>query len=110
MRPIPPAVVTSVTTGRPSVRVPVLSKATTFTPCRVWSASPRRNSTPSAAARPDPTTIEVGVASPMAQGQAMMSTATAAVRAAGREGPKTSQPRKVSVAATSAAGTNQRVT
>ena len=56
--------------------------------------------------------IEVGVASPMAQGQAMISTATALTSAKPRAGlgPKTSQTRKVSAAASITAGTNHIVT
>ena len=67
---------------------------------------------PASAARPVPTRIEVGVASPMAQGQATMSTVTAlttAMASAG-EGPKISQPAKVSAAIAMMPGTNQRVT
>jgi hypothetical protein len=41
------------------------------------SASAFRTSTPAAAPRPVPTMIDMGVARPSAQGQAMMSTATA---------------------------------
>ena len=71
----------SVIRGRPSVSVPVLSRATTSASCSVWSASPRRKSTPISAALPVPTMMDVGVASPMAQGQAMISTDTAATNA-----------------------------
>ena len=42
----------SVSAGRPSVSVPVLSSATTCTSRRICSASPLRNSTPSSAAAP----------------------------------------------------------
>ena len=56
--------------------------------------------------------IEVGVARPMAQGQAMISTATALTSAKVRagSGPKTSQTRKVRAAAAITAGTNHAVT
>ena len=78
--------------GRPSVSVPVLSTATT---CASFScnASPLRNSTPISAPRPVPTMIEVGVASPIAQGQAMISTATALTSAklSAGDGPKINQ-------------------
>ena len=47
----------------------------------------------------------VGVASPNAQGQAMMSTATAAVNAAAAEEPKASQPARVSSETTMTTGT-----
>ena len=56
--------------------VPVLSKAMAVTFASVCKASPLRKRTPSSAARPVPTMIDVGVASPMAQGRAMISTAT----------------------------------
>jgi hypothetical protein len=45
------------------------------------SASAFLMSTPASAPRPTPTMIDMGVASPNAQGQAMISTATAATRA-----------------------------
>ena len=50
---------------------------------------------PSCAPRPVPTISAVGVASPSAQGQAMISTATAAVNAAAAAPPKASQPASV---------------
>jgi hypothetical protein len=99
-------------TGLPAVSVPVLSSATTSVDFSDCSASPLRNSTPSSAARPVPTMIEVGVARPMAQGQAMISTATAltSAKVAAGSGPKTSQTVKVRAAAAMTAGTNQAVT
>ncbi len=56
--------------------------------------------------------IEVGVARPMAHGQAMIRTATAFTRAKLRagSGPNTSQTRKVRAAAAITAGTNHVVT
>ena len=56
--------------------------------------------------------IEVGVARPMAQGQAMISTATAltSAKVSAGSGPKTSQTRKVRAAAAITAGTNHAVT
>ena len=56
--------------------------------------------------------IEVGVASPMAQGQAMISTATAftSAKPSAGEGPKLSHARQVSAATTMTAGTNHIVT
>ncbi len=100
----------SVNAGRPSVSVPVLSIATIRTPLSACSAAPRRNSTPSSAARPVPTRMETGVANPIAQGQAMMSTATAAVSAAATPPPASSQPAKVAAASAITAGTNHIVT
>ena len=63
--------------GRPSVIVPVLSKTTVLSFCAVSSASPLRIRMPCSAPWPVPTMIAVGVARPRAQGQAMISTATA---------------------------------
>ena len=62
--------------------------------------------TPSCAARPVPTMIAIGVANPSAQGQAMISTATAAVNASSAPWPVTSQPTSVSAAMPIATGTN----
>ena len=53
--------------------------------------------------------MEVGVARPIAQGQAMISTATAATKAWLSEGPKASQTPKVTSATAITAGTNHRV-
>ena len=81
---------TSVTVGRPSVTVPVLSSTTVSTaPARC--ASPPLISTPASAPRPVATITAVGTASPIAQGQAMISTATAAAnaRTAGAWNPAT---------------------
>src|SRR5690606_9282024 len=72
---------TSVTAGRPSVTVPVLSSTTTSTPRARCSASPPLISTPSCAPFPVATMTAVGTASPIAHGQAMISTATAAAKA-----------------------------
>src|SRR3546814_2697676 len=56
--------------------------------------------------------IEVGVAKPIAQGQAIINTATALTRAkvSAGVGPKINQTRKVSAAAAMTAGTNHIVT
>ncbi len=66
--------------GRPSVSVPVLSTISVS----IWRsfsiAAASRNSTPWDAPRPLATMIDIGVASPSAQGQAMISTATALIR------------------------------
>ena len=77
----PPAAVTDVSRGLPSVRVPVLSTTSVSTFSSVSSASAFLIRTPAVAPRPMPTMIDIGVASPSAQGQAMMSTATALTRA-----------------------------
>ena len=70
----------SVTRGLPSVRVPVLSRTTvsTFRATSRLSASFIR--IPLSAPLPIPTMIAVGVASPRAHGQAMISTVTMARR------------------------------
>ena len=75
-------VTTSVTDIRPVVTVPVLSRTTVSTRRVASSTSGPRISMPSWAPRPLPTSSAVGVASPSAQGQAMISTATAAENAA----------------------------
>ena len=62
------------TRGLPSVSVPVLSRTTALTEPSRSSASALRNRTPFSAPLPVPTMIEVGVARPSAQGQAMIST------------------------------------
>ncbi len=77
----PSVATTSVTPGSPLVSVPVLSKITLSIPPATSSASALRMRTPISAPRPVPTSSDVGVASPSAQGQAMMSTETAAMTA-----------------------------
>src|SRR3569832_1865041 len=63
--------------GFPSVKVPVLSTISIVT-CRNPSiAAASRNRMPCVAARPVAAIIDIGVASPNAQGQAMIRTATA---------------------------------
>ncbi|MCY1296188.1 hypothetical protein D9M70_455630 [compost metagenome] len=108
----PAAVSRSVSSGRPLVKVPVLSTAMTAALRSVCSASPLRKSTPISAARPVPTMIDVGVARPMAQGQAMIRTATplTSAKVSAGSGPKTSQMPKVKSAMAMTAGTNQAVT
>ena len=77
----PASATTSVRAGLPSVSVPVLSTISVSTDASRSSASALRISTPSRAPRPVATMIDMGVASPKAQGQAMMSTDTAATTA-----------------------------
>ena len=72
---------TAVTAGLPRVRVPVLSSTIVLILRAFSSASPPRIRMPFSAALPVPTMIAVGVASPRAQGQAMIRTAIAACRA-----------------------------
>ena len=66
---------------RPVVTVPVLSRTIVSTRRVDSRTSGPLISSPSWAPRPVPTSSAVGVASPSAQGQAMISTATAAVNA-----------------------------
>ena len=77
---MPAAVLIATTLGLPSVSVPVLSITSVSTFSRRSSASAFLISTPDCAPRPTPTMIDIGVARPSAQGQAMMSTETAAIR------------------------------
>src|SRR5256885_13328936 len=73
------------------------------------SASAFLIKTPAWAPRPTPTMIDIGVARPSAQGQAMISTLTAATRpyAIRGSGPNTDQAAKAMTAMTITAGTNQ---
>ena len=96
------------TAGCPSVIVPVLSNTTVSIAWLRSSASPPLMSTPSSAPRPVETITAVGTASPMAHGQAMISTVTAdtsACRYAGA-GPTSNQTTKVTMAIDSTTGTN----
>ena len=77
----PCAATISTTFGLPSVSVPVLSTTSVSTFSMRSSASALRISTPALAPRPTPTMIDIGVARPSAQGQAMISTVTAATSA-----------------------------
>jgi hypothetical protein len=67
--------------GLPSVSVPVLSTTSVSTLRSTSIASAFLNSTPRVAPLPVATMIDIGVASPSAQGHAMMSTATALISA-----------------------------
>ena len=66
----------SVTSGWPRVRVPVLSSTMVRSLPAVSRASALRKISPFSAPLPDATMIEVGVARPRAQGQAITSTLT----------------------------------
>ena len=72
------------------------------------SASAFLISTPLRAPRPTPTMIDMGVASPRAQGQAMMSTETAAIspKVKRGSGPQIDHARNASAATTITSGTN----
>ena len=100
--------VTAVTSGRPSVSVPVLSRTTVSIRPAASSASPPRTRIPASAPRPVPTMIAVGVASPIAHGHAMITTPMNAVsaRVSRGSGPSAYQATNVSAARTRTAGTN----
>ena len=90
----------------PVVTVPVLSRTTVSMPVTDSSTCGSLMSTPSCAPRPVPTRIAVGVARPSAHGQAMISTATAAVNAAATDPPANSHAASVTAAMPSTTGTN----
>ena len=108
---------TRTTRGRPSVSVPVLSRTMVSTFSNASRDSAFFTRTPSRAPRPTPTMMDIGVAKPSAQGQAMMRTATAPASAraaacsgaAARQGsvPSHNQSARVKTAAPITAGTNQ---
>ena len=101
-----------VTVGRPSVNVPVLSTTSVSTRARSSSASAFLISTPACAPRPVPTMIAIGVASPSAHGQAMISTATALTSACASRGsgPQSDHPANATAATPTTAGTNHSAT
>ena len=103
----PSAHAASTTDGRPSVSVPVLSSTTvsTFRATSRLAASLTRMPCP--APLPIPTMRAVGVASPSAQGHAMISTVTSASspRVKPSSGAKSIHAAKVSTARTMMAGT-----
>ena len=101
----------AVTFGLPSVSVPVLSTTSVSTLSMRSRASAFLISTPACAPRPTPTMIDIGVARPSAQGQAMISTLTAATRpnAMRGSGPKYDQtPKAISATAITRARTSRR--
>ena len=109
---IPSATARSVTLGCPAVSVPVLSVMRTSTFSIRSSASAFLIRMPAWAARPTPTMIDIGVASPSAQGQAMIRTETAftMAKAIAGVGPQIAQSTKVIAAITMTAGTNHPAT
>ncbi len=100
------------TFGLPSVSVPVLSTTSVSIFSMRSSASAFLISTPACAPRPTPTMIDIGVARPSAQGQAMMSTLTAATRpnAMRGSGPNQAQAPNAISATAMTTGTNQPAT
>jgi len=106
------AVTMCVTVGLPSVIVPVLSSSTVRTCDSRSSASPLRIRMPCSAAFPVPTRIAVGVASPSAQGQAMISTVTSAMveKSTAGSGPKSNHATNAVMASAITIGTNTPAT
>ena len=90
------------------VSVPVLSTISVSTDAMRSSASASLISTPACAPRPAAVVIEIGVASPSAQGQAMISTDTAEAMAktSAGSGPKIIQTTKAKIATATTVGTN----
>ena len=109
-KPAPGTIAT--TFGLPSVSVPVLSTTSVSIFSMRSSASAFLISTPACAPRPTPTMIDIGVARPSAQGQAMMRTLTAATRpnAIRGSGPNQAQAPNASNATAITVGTNQPAT
>ncbi len=107
-----PAATIDTTLGLPSVSVPVLSSTMVSMRSNRSSASASRIRMPECAPRPTPTMIDIGVASPSAQGQAMISTVTAATRPKVKRGsgPNVIQAANAAIAAAITAGTNQPAT
>src|SRR5215510_2276259 len=101
------AAIRLITSGLPAVNVPVLSvtRFVTFSVTSIACAFFTR--TPACAARPTPTMIDIGVASPSAHGHAMISTETAFTSAydTAGAGPTIDQIMKVIIAAPITAGT-----
>ena len=108
----PDAATTATTFGLPSVSVPVLS----ITKVSIFSIRSKASAflirTPAWAPRPTPTMIDIGVARPSAQGQAMISTLTAATspKAKRGSGPNIAQDAKAMSATAITVGTNQPAT
>ena len=105
-RSTPAAGTTSTRAIVPVVTVPVLSSTIVSTRRVDSRTSGPLMITPSWAPRPVPTMIAVGVARPRAHGQAMISTATAAVNATDGSSPTPSQNPSVATARAMTIGTN----
>jgi hypothetical protein len=94
----------------PCVIVPVLSKMTVVMLAAFSIASALRTKMPFCANRPKATAIAVGVAKPIAQGQAMTVTDTAATNALATSPATMNQPKKVAAASKRTMGTNTAAT
>ena len=101
----PSATVVETSACLPVVTVPVLSSTIVSTLRVDSSTSGPLMRMPSWAPRPVPTISAIGVARPSAHGQAMMSTATAAVNAMAVPAPVIIQNTNVAAASTSTTGT-----
>ena len=108
----PSAGSTATSLGLPSVSVPVLSTTSVSTLRISSTASAFLNRTPRVAPFPIATMMDIGVASPSAHGQAMISTATALTMACARRGsgPHTAQMTNVSAAMPTTMGTKYPAT
>ncbi|OQA64374.1 MAG: hypothetical protein BWY37_02068 [Firmicutes bacterium ADurb.Bin262] len=95
----------SVTTGLPSVTVPVLSSTTVSSACALSSASAEAMRMPLDAPFPVPTIRATGVAKPRAQGQEMTSTDIPMDRAKENGSPSSSQTAAATAAVTRTTGT-----
>src|SRR5699024_1337790 len=87
----PSCAIISVTTGFPSVTVPVLSNTTVCTSCAISKLSADLIRIPFSAPFPVPTIMAVGVANPNAHGQEMTSTAIPMDNANAKEYPAINQ-------------------
>lgn len=92
---VPGAVMIEVMAGFPSVRVPVLSTTRSLTRESFSREEGSRMRTPRRAARESPQAVATGAASPRAQGQAAMRTATAREMAVAVVSPARIQPTAV---------------
>src|SRR5579872_934070 len=98
--------------GLPSVSVPVLSTTMVSTFSMHSKTSADLIKIPIVAPRPTPTDMATGVASPKAQGQAMINTATALTiaKTSEGEGPSKAQSTNAITDTNTTAGTNQEAT
>ncbi len=105
--PSTPLTITSVNSGLPLVIVPVLSNTMASSLCAVSRASAERIRMPFSAPLPVPTIMDVGVARPSAQGQAMINTVidVTSAKSSWGDGPKTNQMAKLQMATRITIGT-----
>ena len=104
------AAMASVSVGRPTVNVPVLSNATTLIRWAISSATASLIKIPCRAAAPVPTIIAVGVARPSAHGHAITRTATAFSSPICQSPVAQPQPSNVINATANTTGTNRALT